>query len=347
MAGRTTLGLVTAALIGLAVYAWALAPPGPVTVMREAPADAAPALRLARYGHTSVVLGRHLYVLGGIHGTRPTRDVERATIWPDGRLGPFTAVPGLALSHARAGHTSVVVGDRLYVIGGRDGAGFLGSVEQAIIGPDGELGSFSPVPGIDLATPRGSATGAVVGGHLYVMGGHGDGGILQSVERSAIDADGRIGPFASVAGLALGAPRTCHTGVAIGPSVYVLGGVDASGRILRSVERATLALDGTLGPFRRQGAALQTPRSTPSSLIADGFLYVIGGADNARTTFASIERAPVRPDGVLGAFAPWPYSLASPRSFHSSVEAHGSLYVLGGQDRHFLLTRDVERLRLK
>ncbi|MFN3432323.1 MAG: kelch repeat-containing protein, partial [Candidatus Sericytochromatia bacterium] len=173
MIGRTTLALVTVALGGLAVYAWALAAPGPLPVIRAVSGDAAPALRLARYGHTSIVLGRHLYVLGGIHGTRPTWDVERATILPDGRLGPFTAVPGLALSHARAGHTSVVVGDRLYVIGGRDGAGFLGSVEHAPIGPDGHLGPFSPTPGVDLATPRGIATSALVGQYLYVIGGHG------------------------------------------------------------------------------------------------------------------------------------------------------------------------------
>ena len=51
--------------------------------------------------------------------------VERATINADGSLGAFSIVPDVALVTARGDHTTVVIGDWLYVLGGRMGGGSL------------------------------------------------------------------------------------------------------------------------------------------------------------------------------------------------------------------------------
>lgn len=345
---KVVLATLTATLAGLTALTWpSAAPTAPDAPMATGTGASSSRLQIARYGHTSVVTGPFVYVLGGMDGVRPTSDVERASILPDGRLGDFASVAGLRLPLARAGHASAKVGDRLYVLGGRDGASFLGSVEQAPIRPDGSLGPFAPETGTWLDTPRGLPASVVLGGHLYVIGGHGSAGILGSVERAAIGRNGGLGPFVPVPGSALRTPRTCHTSVVIGTSIYVLGGVDQQGKVLASVERATLGPHGVLGPFRTlKGVTLGTARSTPSSLVAGSLLYVIGGSDNAGRTFASIESARVRPDSTLGPFLPLVGSeLTIARTFHTNVWAGGAIYVLSGQDGAFRLLASVESVR--
>jgi len=134
-------------------------------------------------GHTSVVIGRYVYILGG-YSNDVLPDVEQATInADDGTLSRFSKVA--ALQAKRVGHTSVVLGNRLYVIGGL-GDSKLGSVEVAAITGDGQLGSFAMAPGAALQTARDGHTSALVGDSLYVMGGNGMGGNLNTVERATI-----------------------------------------------------------------------------------------------------------------------------------------------------------------
>lgn len=343
-------GALVAILAGLMAVPWRATGPTAPAADTAVPTKASSLrLQLARFGHTSMVIGPFVYVLGGVDDAHPTSEVERAPILPDGRLGDFSRVSRPRLTRDRAGHASVKVGDRLYVLGGFGGAGFLGSIEQAPIRRDGHLGDFTPVVGTGLVTPRTWPTTAVLGRHLYVIGGHARTGILESVERAEIGPDGGLGPFETVSELALRTPRTCHTSVVSGNSVFVLGGVDRQGRLITSVERATLGPGGVLGPFHTlKGVTLQTGRSTPSSLVADSFLYVLGGSDTTGTMFDSIERARVQADGTLGPFLPLAgRKLAIARSSHTNVWVDGAIYVLGGQDDAFHLLADVERIRMK
>jgi hypothetical protein len=203
--------------------------------------------------------------------------------------------------------------------------------------------------GTGLVAPRTWPTTAVLGRHLYVIGGHARTGILDSVERAEIGPDGSLGPFATVSELALRSPRTCHTSVVTGNSVFVLGGVDRQGRLITSVERATLGPGGVLGPFHTlKGVTLRTGRSTPSSLVAGSFLYVLGGSDTTGKMFDSIERARVQSDGTLGPFLPLAgRKLAIARSSHTNVWVDGAIYVLGGQDDAFHLLTNIEHVRVK
>ena len=63
-------------------------------------------LQVARAGHSSIVLGNHLYVIGGANFDGIRSDIERATI-SDGLIGTFQTVPGLTLQAARWGHAMV------------------------------------------------------------------------------------------------------------------------------------------------------------------------------------------------------------------------------------------------
>jgi N-acetylneuraminic acid mutarotase len=202
-------------------------------------------LTTSRDGLTAVVIGNHLYVLGGFSGGGTQATVERATIGADGSLGRFSIVPGVNLTGPRTGHTSVVLGNFLYNLGGNSGGGpVLATVERATINQDGSLGPFALVPGVTLTSARAFHTSFVIGSYLYVSGGQGATPELDSVERSPIAVDGSLGPFAPVPGVKLGTARLEATAVVLAGQVYVLGGQGPAGR-LTSVERAVLAGGGS------------------------------------------------------------------------------------------------------
>jgi len=246
----------------------------------------------ARYRHTSVVIGNYLYVLGGLADTSLTT-IERAVIRPDGSLAPFEVVPDVALSTARYGHTSTVMGTHLYVAGGARGESPLQGVEQAVISGDGSLSTFAPVPGAALNVARSGHTTMIVGSYLYVLGGIGA-TALASIERAPLDTSGTLGAFAVVPGLTLTTARHGHTMAVVGNYLYVLGGTGG----LTGIERSSLNASGSLGAFATlPDVTLTTARSNAMSAVIGDYLYVLGGAN-------SVERASIHADGTLDSFAP-------------------------------------------
>jgi Kelch motif protein len=298
-------------------------------------------LVMGRSGHTAAVIGNVVYVLGGYSGGSYLDSVERATINADGSLGPFAPVPGVALATARSGHTTLVMGSFLYVLGGSGSNGVLNSVERATIAVDGSLGPFTNVTGVVLTSARDSATTAVVGNTVYVIGGIGT-GVLKTVERATINPDGSLGPFAVVTGVSLATARSGHTSAVVGSTLYVLGG-SANSTALNSVERAPINADGSLGTFETvTEVSLSIARSEHTSAVVGNFLYALGGT-NSNGRLNSVERAAISPDGSLGSFLPVSNAtFSAARSGHTSVAIGNFLYQIGGSSGVTDLT-SVER----
>jgi len=180
-------------------------------------------LASGRSGMGAVVLGDALYVLGGTDGT-PRDVVERATISGDGALAfgssplhlavgrdaaAYAVVDNYLYAVPRGNSAAVLLGDKLYLIGGQGGAGTsLASIEVSTVSGSA-LGPFA------LATAAGSSAPLVllsarhqmgvqvIGNKLYVLGGLGDTGMLTNVEVATIDADNNLGPFSAVPGVSL------------------------------------------------------------------------------------------------------------------------------------------------
>jgi len=294
------------------------------------------ALVTGRRNVMSAVIGGSMYVLGGITGaTTGLATVERATINADGSLRPFATVNGVTLSLPRYYSDSVVIGSYLYVVGGMTtGDVEQNSVERSAIAADGSLGAFSVVPGVTLA--RHSHRLTVVGNSLYAIGGYTGNSPAASVESATIHADGSLGPFTTVPGVALVNPRGDHNVMVVGPYVYVLGGQDATNPTLATVERAAINGSGSLGPFATvSGSPLLAARNGAAAVVMGSSLYVVGGVGGtgaAPVFLSSVEKAPIAADGSLGAFAVASETTLPTGVAYSATATTGNyFYAVGGQ----------------
>jgi hypothetical protein len=118
-------------------------------------------------------------------------------------------------------------------------------------------------------------------------------------------------------------------------TIYVLGGLDATGAATSTVYEASLNADGSIPAASAAGtwSTLATP--LPQALFAHGavifhgHIYVAGGNDTTGTPVAKVYSAPINADGTLGAWTTLA-DLPDKRAYHQFVTAAGNLYVLGG-----------------
>lgn len=276
------------------------------------------------------VLGNYVHVVGGAGDDGPVAATERAQVRPDGSLTTFV-VTGSPLVTGRTTHRTVVAGDALYVLGGLDGSGgALGSVERAVIQPDGSLGAFAVDP-VALVTPRFDLAATVVDGSLYVVGGRGAAGVLGSVERADVTDTG-LGAFQVETSSALFQPRHGHVALAQGHRMLVLGGKDTTGP-LAAVEAALLMGNGALDPWATvQGVALNTARYRHASVVVHNRLYVLGGEDAAGNTLNTVEVSVLGPDGLPGPFTAAPVTLVTPRRGARALLSANRLYLVAGEN---------------
>jgi hypothetical protein len=104
---------------------------------------------------------------------------------------------------------------------------------------------------------------------------------LFSIERAAISDTGDLSSFSFMS--ALSTARDGHVSVVAGSFVYVAAGFSSSiNSYLRSVERAPIAADGTLGAFVDvPGVMLASPRGYSAGALIGSYLYLIGGSVGA------------------------------------------------------------------
>jgi hypothetical protein len=269
------------------------------------------------------VIGKNLYVLGGVGGSGTLGTVERAPLDADSVLGKFEIVSDVTIG-GRHGHTVAYADNYLYLLGGSDDIRFLDYGERASLNVSGSLGPFAVIPGITLTLPRAHCASVVLGNYLYVLGGAGD---PTRVERSSINADGTLGSFSLVPGVVMANPRDGLTTAVIENYLYVFGGFS------NSIERANIGLDGSLGAFETVSASLVTTRIGLTATVSSrGYLYINGGISSNDPPAVSIERATIGSDGSLGAFSTFPGGDAIARDFLSTPVIGDYIYVLGGSD---------------
>ncbi len=210
-------------------------------------------------------------------------------------IGPWQLVN--SMNAIRIYHTSVAVGNYIYVMGGSDGTGPVATVERAAVNVDGSLGAWQVMPPMTIARMHPAAV--VYGNYVYVTGGVqiNYGPPVDSVERAKINSDGSLGSWEIISHM--NSPRQHHGAVATGGYLYVIGGYTGSSPAVNSVQRAPINSDGSLGTWQAT-SNMTTTRATHYAVTDNRYIYVMGGVDANFTYLNSVERALVNPDGSLG-----------------------------------------------
>ncbi|MDO8429853.1 MAG: hypothetical protein Q7S73_00615, partial [bacterium] len=169
----------------------------------------------------------------------------------------------------------------------------------------------------------------IANGYVYVIGGSNDGGSTKqsTVYYAKLNSDGSTGAWSTNAN-AMPANRWQPSSVVANGYVYVIGGA-ATAQSQSTVYYAKLNSDGSTGAWSTNANALPGGSYTLSSVIANGYAYVIGGHDGT-TAQSTVYYAKLNSDGSTGAWSTNANALPLVRYSHSSVVANGYVYVIGG-----------------
>ncbi|MEI7529329.1 MAG: fibronectin type III domain-containing protein, partial [Elusimicrobiota bacterium] len=234
--------------------------------------------------------------------------------------------PGANLPAVRYGHAAAVAGDRLYISGGTDGAGYKADVWYAPLTPAGQLGAWTQTRGMPAA--RYGHTMTALKGRLYIMGGFN--GVPQSTVWSApVSSSGAAGAW--VAETPLPHAVYAHAAVAFGDFIYILGGYGAAP--VTEVLYSRVNNDGTLAGWN-YGPVLPGNRYSHAAallLSAAGARLCAAGGNDGTSARAEVWTAAVNSDGSL---VPWVTGPALPAGVfaHSMAAVPGAVFVAGGNN---------------
>ena len=169
-------------------------------------------------------------------------------------------------------------------------------------------------------------TSGTKGDFLHVIGGH-DGGRMRSTAYQArIGKDGRIGAWEQ--GEALPAERAGMAFASDGRYAVLAGGKASVKDVTQDVYLANIWGDGRLGAWKAAPYTLPAKRFHTGAVIADGYVYVIGGNDGTNAT-STVYRAKISRTGTLGVWTTLD-SLPGPRSHQAAFVHEGAIYLVAG-----------------
>ncbi len=281
-------------------------------------------------GYTATAIANgYVYVVGGNSGTTPQSTVYYAKINSNGTTGSWTTNT-YALPVATAYTTATVQNGYLYVLGGSNSGG----TEQTTVyfthlNSDGSTGSWYTTTALPAARSNGKALS--VNGYMYYIGGQSTTDTAQSTTYySKINSDGTLGTWTT--GTAITNARKSAQVITANGYIYVAGGVGNTGTYQTSVYYATLDPGtGAIGTFAST-SALPGVRAEGSPVIANGYMYVIGGRDSSTYQTSVYYSKLSGSDGTAGAWATATNALPAARGGSGAFIANGYAYMIGGYD---------------
>jgi hypothetical protein len=164
-----------------------------------------------------------------------------------------------------------------------------------------------------------------LGDSIYLIGGYQDGEV-DTVFHAQAGHMGVVGGWAVTT--ALPAPRALSDVVTSDGFLIVVGG--AQGGVAQStVYIGTPEQNGAV-PSWTPTTSLPTPLKAHASVAADGYVYAIGGGDEANARVSTVYLAEVE-EGAVGAWQETT-ALPEPRANAAGVMVEGFIYLIGGDD---------------
>ncbi len=319
------------------------------------------ALPTPRVSHAAVGAGDRLVVLGGYYvedqQTVVLRDVLSARTNAEGELGEWRNAG--KLTAPRSGHSAVMIGDRLFVVGGSTANwSYLGLVESARMRSDGTVDKWI-VSKQELNIPRNSAGLAV---HrmssgdtfLYAVGGVGQVGSdtvhFGSVEFAKVREDGTVGPW-RLASFRFKGGRSAPGVLIAGGRLWVVGGWgDMSiDDVFEDAQSAEIRPDGSLAPWVTHPEP-RVPSYGHGLVFVEqagrSFLVALGGNAGEGNVLDMIQYAELRQDGTLSRWRLARSRLLGERWGHACIALGSTVFVVGGSSRANY-HGDVQAIRAK
>lgn len=224
--------------------------------------------------------------------------------------------------------TSRGVNAWLWVAGGNDYKSTMADVWRARIAGDGSIGAWEAGP--RLPGQR-AGMGVATNENFVILSGGKDSAqrTITDIFAAPIRSDGTLGDWKSAGNLP--GPRFHHATLIDGRFIYVVGGLERSVSV-PTVLRGTIASDGSVTRWDSL-PPLPHARSHQSMFVHARHLYLVGGLDGnpagANTPLADVIRAPINPDGSLGA---WEEISRMPNAYgtHATAVHGGALWLFGG-----------------
>ncbi len=191
-----------------------------------------------------------------------------------------------------------------------------------------------------MTAKRAGPAAVAVGNRIYAIGGgeYGREGlkIFDTVEYADVAEDGTLGEWKNSAPLNM--PRIYPAAVIYNGYIYLMGGESLDDtftgaenqrppKLLKSVERAKINPDGTLGKWILEPELMHFPRRGGEVYAYNGWLYAAGGFGG--DFLNDVEKARINPDGSIGKWAEEGY-INKVRYISGYVQKGDRLFVLGG-----------------
>jgi hypothetical protein len=220
-------------------------------------------LTAPRYGTAAVALADGLLLIGGSDANGPVATVWKAPLDANGLLGKWTEQKPLVQPQSDV--AAALAGNYVWVFGGHDATGPVGTVQRGTLGlaaaaglpenPDeGKLVDWAINDAVNLPVARDDPAAWSVQGVLYVAGGADATGLQQELYWAIPTADGSIAEWKHLDVSDLPVAQSGGATVVNGPDATIVGGRTADGVIATSL-RGNMAPQA---PFFRLGLAGMT-----------------------------------------------------------------------------------------
>ena len=224
--------------------------------------------------HSSVTVGSDMYVIGGIeYNAARLNDVWKSS--DGGKNWTQVTTSTSARFSARYKHSSAVLNQDIYVIGGHDRTSSHWNNRRNDVWKSTDGGrNWKQVPKTGPRfSPRSNHSSVVLDSDIYVIGGHNGFRALNDIWKSKDGGE----TWSEIAGTGTKfSKRAGHSAMVLGSDIYVIGGRDRHGRRNNEVWKSK---DGgeTWEEIAKTGAKF-SKRAFHSSTAAGSAIYVMGGS---------------------------------------------------------------------
>ena len=197
--------------------------------------------------------------------------------------------------------------------------------------PAGATLPWHPSPAeVQLPAGRRDGVAAALGKTYLYVGGSDGKAATATVYVSHPVGQGNLDKWSQ--GPDLPAPRSNAAAVTIGTTIYVIGGLDATGAPTTTVYSLAVANDGTLGAWKTEDKlALPAPRAGAAAVTVSDGIVVMGGSDGTAAT-QTVWKTQQDKTGAFGKWTDQVTKLYEPNTDGVAVHVGDVIFLAGGRN---------------